>query len=93
MTFHASREIAASPSNSYAAFEHAARLASWWGPAGFTSTFKAFQFAPGGTWSFTMHGPDGREHANVGRRMEPIVVPANEEMVDRLSAEVRREGD
>jgi uncharacterized protein YndB with AHSA1/START domain len=109
------------------------------GPAGFSSTFKAFQFAPGGRWSFMMHGPDGREYANeivvvelepphrivlhhvsgprylltvtldpiapdatlvgwhqdfenpdVDRRLEPIVVPANEELLDRLSAEVLR---
>jgi len=133
MTFRASREIAAPPSSVYAAFGDVAGLAVWWGPAGFTSTFKSFEFTPGGKWAFTMHGPDERnysneivvieleppnrivlhhvsgprylltvtldstadggtsvgwhqdfENADVGGRLEPIVVPANEELLDRL---------
>jgi len=143
MTFRASRKIAAPPSSVFAAFEDRARLPAWWGPAGFTNTFKAYEFKPGGKWSFTMHGPDGKSYPNeiviaeieppkrivihhvspprylltvtleptaeggtlvgwsqdfespdVGRRMEGIVVPANEELLDRLSAEVaRKHGD
>jgi uncharacterized protein YndB with AHSA1/START domain len=140
MTFHASRTIAAPPASVLAAFADPARLARWWGPAGFTSTFETFAFEPGGHWSFTMHGPDGKHHPNaivvteivpstrlvlhhvspprylltvtleptadggtlvgwhqefesadVGRRMESIVVAANEQVLDRLSAEVSRE--
>src|SRR5690606_34590317 len=33
--------------------------ASWWGPAGFTNEFHAFDFRPGGTWDFTMKAPAG----------------------------------
>lgn len=32
-------------------------LKNWWGPAGFTNTFEAFDFRPGGRWRFVMHGP------------------------------------
>src|SRR4029450_11050374 len=64
MTFQASRKIAAPPSCVFAAFEDSARLAVWWGPAGFTNTFKTYEFKPGGKWSFTMHGPDGKNYPN-----------------------------
>jgi uncharacterized protein YndB with AHSA1/START domain len=139
MTFQVSRKIAAPPSSVFAAFEDSARLAVWWGPAGFTNTFKTYEFKPGGKWSFMMHGPDGKNYPNeiiiteielpkrivihhvsqprylltvtleptadggtlvgwnqdfenpdVGRRMERILVPANEQLLDRLSAEVLR---
>jgi len=139
MTFRASREIAASPSSVFAAFEESDRLAVWWGPAGFTNTFTTYEFKPGGIWSFVMHGPDGKDYPNeiviteieppkrivihhisqprylltvtfdptadggtlvgwnqefenpeVGLRMERILVPANEQLLDRLSAEVLR---
>ena len=39
-------------------------LASWWGPAGFTNTFKEFNLRPGGKWSFTMHGPEKGNYPN-----------------------------
>ena len=89
--FLASRPIAAPPSSVFAAFGDPARLAVWWGPAGFTSTFHSFEFESAGRWSFTMHGPDGKaESFDVGRRLESIVVPANEELLDGMSAEVSR---
>jgi uncharacterized protein YndB with AHSA1/START domain len=114
MAFQTSREIAAHPSSVFAAFKDSARLAVWWGPAGFTNTLKACEFKPGGKWSFVMHGPDGKDYPNesVFRDIEPskrivrweqdfespkvasaierIVVPANEQNLDRLSAEVLR---
>ncbi|HYF78704.1 MAG TPA: SRPBCC domain-containing protein [Symbiobacteriaceae bacterium] len=139
MAFQASRKIAAPPSSVFAAFESSARLAVWWGPAGFTNTFTTFEFGPGGKWSFIMHGPDGKDYPNeivmteimapnrividhvsqprylltvtleptddggtlvgwhqafenpdLGRSLERIVVPANEQLLDRLSAEVLR---
>ena len=40
------------------------RLGVWWGPNGFTTTTHAFDMRPGGTWRFTMHGPDGTDYAN-----------------------------
>ena len=54
MTFQAARKIAAPPSSVFAAFEDSARVAVWWGPAGFTNTFKTYEFKPGGKWSFMM---------------------------------------
>jgi uncharacterized protein YndB with AHSA1/START domain len=135
-TFTTSREIPAAVADVFAAISAPERLARWWGPAGFTNTFRACEFKPGGRWSFTMHGPDGTNYANesefveiespkrvvvqhvseprfrltislapsgtgtvvnwaqafensdVARRIEPIVVPANEQNLDRLTAEV-----
>ena len=39
-------------------------LARWWGPIGFSTTTRAFDFRPGGVWRFVMHGPDGRDYQN-----------------------------
>jgi uncharacterized protein YndB with AHSA1/START domain len=44
-----------------------ARVAKWWGPAGFTNTIHKYEFAPGGTWLLTMHGPDGKDYPNESR--------------------------
>lgn len=48
----------------FEAFSDPSRLARWWGPKGFTSTFHEFDLRPGGTWRFLMHGPDGVAHPN-----------------------------
>ena len=135
-TFRTSRDIPAAPEQLFAAFTDPARLARWWGPAGFTNTFSVCEFRPGGRWSFVMHGPEkghftnesvfeqieparkvvirhvskptyrltiglepsatgtlvtwnqAFDDADVARRIEHIVVPANEQNLDRLSAEV-----
>jgi uncharacterized protein YndB with AHSA1/START domain len=57
----------------FAAFEQPDRLARWWGPSGFTSTFDRFEFRPGGRWIFVMHGPNGASYPNesVFREIEP----------------------
>jgi uncharacterized protein YndB with AHSA1/START domain len=47
----------------FAAFSDPVRLAQWWGPKGFTNEFHQFDFRPGGTWRFTMRGPDGTPYA------------------------------
>ena len=39
-------------------------LAQWWGPKGFRNTFHEFDFKPGTTWKYTMHGPDGVDYQN-----------------------------
>lgn len=46
------------------AFRDPVRLARWWGPNGFSNTFREHDFRPGGFWRFTMHGPDGTDHPN-----------------------------
>jgi uncharacterized protein YndB with AHSA1/START domain len=48
----------------FGAFADPERLARWWGPAGFSSSFQQFEFWPGGRWLYTMHGPDGANYAN-----------------------------
>jgi uncharacterized protein YndB with AHSA1/START domain len=48
----------------FRAFSDPAVLARWWGPAGFSNTFKVFDFEPEGLWKFTMHGPDGVIYPN-----------------------------
>jgi uncharacterized protein YndB with AHSA1/START domain len=135
-TFNSSRLIPAAPEAVFAAISDPARIARWWGPAGFTNSISRFEFKAGGHWSLVMHGPDGAAYPNenvfgeisaptrvvvehpsnpvyrlvigleaseggttvtwaqtfeseeVARRMEPIVVPANEQNLDRLLAEV-----
>ena len=138
-TFTTSRDIAATIEEVFAAFSDPERLERWWGPAGFTNTFHAFEFKTGGRWSYTMHSPHGGNPANesvfeliepptkvvihhisqpiyrltidltpsangtmvlwsqeveddeVARRIEKIVVPANEQNLDKLSAEVAKD--
>lgn len=63
-TLRTSRHIDAPPQAVFAAIQDPARLARWWGPAGFTNTFEVFEFRPGGRWKFVMHGPDGTDYAN-----------------------------
>lgn len=77
-TFKTSRQIAVQPETIFSAISHPESLAKWWGPAGFTNTFHAFEFAVGGKWSFTMHGPDGTDYPNENEFRE--IVP-NEKVV------------
>jgi uncharacterized protein YndB with AHSA1/START domain len=65
--FQHTRAMKASAGAIFQALADPARLARWWGPDGFTNTFQAFEFAPGGTWVFTMHGPDGSSYPNQAR--------------------------
>ena len=136
--FNTSREIPAAAEQVFAAFSDPERMARWWGPAGFTNTFKLREFHTGARWSYTMHGPKSHNFPNesvfeeiappdkvviqhisgpkyrlvitlspsttgtlvswsqafedpaVAARIEHIVVPANEQNLDRLSAEVLR---
>ena len=68
-----SRLIDATPAQVFAAFSQPERLARWWGPEGFSSTFEVFEFRPGGSWKFVMHGPDGASYPNenVFRSVDP----------------------
>lgn len=54
----------------YEAFTEVRHLAEWWGPNGFTTTTRSFDFRPGGVWEFTMHGPDGTDYPNWIRWIE-----------------------
>ena len=61
------RLLGASPSEVFAAMSDPARVARWWGPAGFTNTIHQFEFKLGGKWLLTMHGPDGKDYPNESR--------------------------
>ena len=70
--FRHSRDIPASPEAVYAAIQDPVRLARWWGPDGFTNTFHTFEFRPGGSWLFTMHGPDETDYPNQSEFLELV---------------------
>lgn len=40
------------------------QVAQWWGPRGFTITTHSKDVRTGGSWSYTMHGPDGVNYEN-----------------------------
>jgi len=65
-----SRLLEATPAQVFQAMARPERLARWWGPRGFTSSFHAFDFRPGGDWRFTLHGPDGTDYPNHNRFVE-----------------------
>lgn len=41
------------------------QVAQWWGPRGFSLTTHSKDLRPGGTWVYTMHGPDGTDYPNI----------------------------
>ncbi|MFO1121593.1 MAG: SRPBCC family protein [Hyphomicrobiales bacterium] len=51
----------------FQAFSNPAGLAVWWGPNGFTTTTRYMDFRAGGSWDYTMHGPDGTDYPNYVR--------------------------
>jgi uncharacterized protein YndB with AHSA1/START domain len=46
----------------FEAFTEVRHLSQWWGPDGFTTTTRSFEFRVGAAWDFVMHGPDGTEY-------------------------------
>ena len=57
-----SRVISAPRERVFEAFTEVRHLSQWWGPTGFTTTTRAFEFRVGGEWIFVMHGPDGTDY-------------------------------
>jgi uncharacterized protein YndB with AHSA1/START domain len=45
-------------------------IKDWWGPEGFTNTIRKMDVRKGGTWDFTMHGPDGTDFDNFYHYLE-----------------------
>lgn len=41
------------------------QVEKWWGPRGFSLTTHSKDLRVGGTWRYTMHGPDGTDYPNV----------------------------
>ncbi len=46
------------------------QVAQWWGPRGFTLTTKSKDVRTGGSWVYTMHGPDGVDYPNNTKFLE-----------------------
>jgi uncharacterized protein YndB with AHSA1/START domain len=57
-----SRIISAQRELVFEAFTEVRHLSRWWGPEGFTTATRSFEFRVGGEWDFVMHGPDGTEY-------------------------------
>jgi len=57
-----SRVISAPRELVFEAFTEVRHLSQWWGPEGFTTTTRAFEFRVGGDWDFVMHGPDATDY-------------------------------
>jgi uncharacterized protein YndB with AHSA1/START domain len=57
-----SRVIDASQELVFEAFTEVRHLSRWWGPEGFTTATRSFEFRVGGEWDFVMHGPDGTDY-------------------------------
>jgi len=58
----------------FEAFTEVRHLSRWWGPEGFTTDTRTFEFRVGGEWDFSMRGPDGTEFQDWIRWTE-IVAP------------------
>ena len=57
-----SRVISAPRELVFEAFTQVRHLSRWWGPDGFSTTTRSFEFRAGGNWDFVMHGPDGTDY-------------------------------
>ena len=57
-----SRVVSAPRELVFEAFTEVRHLSRWWGPEGFTTTTRAFEFRVGGEWAFVMRGPDGTDY-------------------------------
>jgi len=70
MTHDKNREIVlsrifnATPEQVFAAWTTKELVQQWWGPRGFTNSFRQFEVKVGGIWEYTMHGPDGTDYLN-----------------------------
>ncbi len=56
------------------AWTEPAHIAKWWGPRGFTTRVEKVDFRVGGTWAYTMIGPDSAEYPVVGVFKEIIPI-------------------
>src|SRR6185503_12853798 len=53
-----SRVISAPRELVFEVFTQVRHLSRWWGPEGFSTTTRSFEFRVGGAWDFVMHGPE-----------------------------------
>ena len=59
---HIARVYDAPVKSVWEAWTDAVQVGKWWGPRGFTITTRHKDVTPGGTWDYTMHGPDGVDY-------------------------------
>lgn len=69
---HITRSYDAPVARVWEAWTDLTQLAQWWGPRGFSITTTAKDLRPGGTWEYTMHGPDGTNWPNFTRYHEVV---------------------
>ncbi|MFF3934653.1 SRPBCC family protein [Streptomyces phaeofaciens] len=69
----------------FEAFTEVRHLSRWWGPEGFTTTTRSFEFREGGEWDFVLHGPDGTDYPEWIRWLR--IAPA--ERIELLHGEFR----
>jgi uncharacterized protein YndB with AHSA1/START domain len=79
-----SRLLNAPPELVFETWTDPKHLIHWYGPNGFTLTSKEMEVKKGGSWKFTMHGPDGRDYPN---RVIFIDVVKPEKLVYRHSGD------
>tara|TARA_R100001132_G_C3249270_1_gene77043 strand:+ start:638 stop:871 length:234 start_codon:yes stop_codon:yes gene_type:complete len=58
------RTISAPRELVFESLSDAGHLDQWWGPDGFVNETHEMDFAVGGLWRYTMHGPDGKDWPN-----------------------------
>lgn len=63
------------------------QVGKWWGPRGFTLTTYHKDMRTGGSWRYTMHGPDGTNYENTTKYLE--VVPYEKLVYDHGGHEDR----
>lgn len=68
LTLH--REYNAPLETVWVAWTDAEQIGQWWGPRGFTITTHSRDLRSGGTWKYTMHGPDGVDYENFTKYLE-----------------------
>ena len=83
-TARTQRLLHASPAQVFAAIRDPQCLARWWGPAGFSNQFQAFDFREGGRWEFVMRGPDGTEYPNACEFR--VIAPDRQVVIDHVVA-------
>ncbi len=66
-TIRVTRLFAAPIETVFNCFSDPPNMSKWWGPNGFSTTTYSMDFREGGSWHYTMHGPDGTDYPNFVR--------------------------
>src|SRR5260370_33911578 len=77
-----SRVISAPRELVFEALTQVRHLSRWWGPEGFSTTTRSFEFRVGGARDFVMQGPDGPDYQEA-ISWRAVVPPDGHRMPDR----------